>query len=220
MEQERELREFLLRATSSLDLNLSATQLNQFLLHLSLLTQWNKTTNLTSITDPYEVITKHFVDSLTALVAVDFPLHCTVVDVGTGGGFPGIPLKIARNDLQMVLIEPILKKCSFLRSVVGSLKLDNVSIFPGTLQEFGEQDDQYQHSDFVVIRALKFSEIVEQTWKLLKPSGCVVLYRTEAADSRPSDKRFNLLSETNFALPLNYGSRVITVMSKASSIRA
>ena len=217
MERERELREFLLRTTSSINLSLSATQLGQFLLHLDLLLQWNNTTNLTSITDPYEVITKHFVDSLTALAAVDFPLNSTVTDVGTGGGFPGIPLKIARCDLHMVLIEPVLKKCSFLRSLVGSLKLENVSIFPCTLQQYVQQGDRHPYSDFVVLRALKFSEIADSVSKLLNPSGRLVLYQTEATESGPSDKRFNLLSETNFTLPHNHGRRVIALMSKSNA---
>lgn len=216
MERERELREFLVCATSELHLSLTEVQIGQFLLHLSQLLQWNRTTNLTSITDPYEVISKHFVDSLTALVAADFPSQGTVIDVGTGAGFPGIPLKILRSDLQLALLEPVQKKCSFLHSIVGSLKLQNVSIFSGALKQYIAQKE-YLLGDLMVVRALRFDEIEEQALMALKPAGKVVLYRTEEIGTSASASRFKVESEQCFSLPMNYGSRVITIMAKAVS---
>lgn len=214
MEHERQLREFLVCATSELDLNLTAKQIGQFLIYLSQLLQWNKTTNLTSITDPYEIIAKHFVDSLAALTAVDFPSKGVVIDVGTGAGFPGIPLKIVRDDLQLVLIEPVQKKCSFLHSVVGSLKLLDVSIFPGTLQQYAAQK-QYRQGDLIVLRALRFDEVKDQASVALKPTGKMVLYRTEKIGKNHPDSHFRTESERSFSLPRSHGSRVITIMTRA-----
>jgi len=216
VEHECQLREFLVCATSQLDLNLTEKQIGQFLIYLSQLLQWNRTTNLTSITDPYEVIAKHFVDSLAGLTAVDFPSKGMVIDVGSGAGFPGIPLKIVRDDLQLVLIEPVQKKCSFLHSIVGSLKLLDVSIFPGTLQQYVAQK-QYRHGDLIVVRAIRFDEIEDQALVALKPKGKVVLYRAEKIGKNHSDGHFKTESERSFSLPRSHGSRVITVMTRAVS---
>jgi len=216
VEHEPQLREFLVCAKSELDLNLTEKQIGQFLIYLSQLLQWNRTTNLTSITDPYEIIAKHFVDSLAALTAVGFPSKGTVIDVGTGAGFPGIPLKIVRDDLQLVLIEPVQKKCSFLHSIVGSLKLLDVSIFPGTLQQYVTQK-QYRHGDLMVVRAIRFDEIEGQASVALKAKGKVVLYRTEKIGTNYPDGRFKAESEQSFSLPRSHGSRVITIMTRAVS---
>lgn len=213
MEHERELRQFLARSTSELNLSLTQEQIEQFMLYLTQLLQWNRTTNLTSITDPYEIISKHFVDSLTALAAAHFPSQAILTDVGAGAGFPGIPLKVVRNDLHLVLLEPVQKKCSFLRAIVGSLKLPNVSIFSRTLQQYIDQE--HLLSDLMVVRAIRFDEIEEQAFIGLKPGGKAILYRTEKMEALSTDTRFRVESEKTFSLPMGHGSRVISVLSRA-----
>ncbi|HEX7094024.1 MAG TPA: 16S rRNA (guanine(527)-N(7))-methyltransferase RsmG, partial [Nitrospiraceae bacterium] len=133
MEHEQELYEFTISSVRELGLTIGDSQLEQFMRYLSHLMKWNKTINLTAIIDPKEIIIKHFVDSLAALVATSFPQNGVVLDVGSGGGFPGIPLKIVRSDMRLVLMEPVQKKCSFLNSVIGHLKLQDVSTFDGTI---------------------------------------------------------------------------------------
>jgi 16S rRNA (guanine527-N7)-methyltransferase len=215
VEQEHQLRDFLVRSAHELGLSLVQEQIDQFMIYLTQLLQWNKVTNLTSITDPYEVISKHFIDSLTALAAMDFPPQAVVIDVGAGAGFPGLPLKIARNDLQLVLVEPTQKKCSFLSSVVGLLKLADVSVFAGTLQQYVARAE-YLQGDVVAIRALRFDEVREQANRVLKRVGRVVLYRTEKIERGSVPHGFNVESEKRFALPLSHGDRVISVLSKAN----
>lgn len=213
MEHEHELRQFLARSTSELDLSLTQEQVEQFMLYLTQLLQWNRTTNLTSITDPYEIISKHFVDSLTALTVVHFPSQSILTDVGAGAGFPGIPLKIVRDDLNLVLVEPVQKKSSFLRTVVGALKLPSVTIFSGTLQQY--IDEGHPLSDFMVLRALRFDEIKEEAFIGLKPGGKAILYRTEKMKMPSTDTRFRVESEKTFSLPMGHGNRVISVLSRA-----
>jgi 16S rRNA (guanine527-N7)-methyltransferase len=213
VEHERELRKLLIRSTSELNLTLTEAQIEQFMFYLAQLLQWNRTTNLTSITEPSEVISKHFVDSLTAMAAVDFPLGAVVTDVGAGAGFPGLPLKLVRDDLQLVLIEPVQKKCSFLRSLVGSLRLQKVSIFSGTLQQYIDQE--HMLSDLMVTRALRFDDIEEQVCRLLRPTGKAILYRTEKMRIHSQDSRFKVQSEKTFSLPMNHGNRVIAVLDRA-----
>ena len=217
MEQERELRQFLQAAAQSLGLSLTSTQIEQFWTHFTQLLRWNRTINLTSITDPYEIIGKHFVDSLAALVAVDFPIEGLVIDVGSGGGFPGIPLKIVRQDLRLVLIEPSQKKSSFLRAVVGTLQLKDVCIFSGTIGEYAAGEHQTL-GDLMVVRALRFDEVASFASRVLTRMGQVVLYGTERGDSEAMIVRsnaFTVESKFKFSLPRNYGTRVLTILSKA-----
>lgn len=179
--------------------------------YLAHLIEWNKAINLTSIIDPKEIIIKHFVDSLAALVATSFPQNCVVLDVGSGGGFPGIPLKIVRPDMRFVLVEPVLKKCSFLNSVIGLLKLQDVSTFGGTIEQYAKRSLRHV-IDVVVVRALKYEEIRKPIPTLLTSKGKVVLYRTEAIKKQEIGEDFHLVNETALVLPQGSGKRVVTVI--------
>jgi 16S rRNA (guanine527-N7)-methyltransferase len=213
VEHERALRDFLVASTSGLGITLTEEQIRQFLVYLSQLLHWNRTINLTSITDPFEIISKHFVDSLTALIAFEFPSQAIVVDVGSGAGFPGIPLKIVRSDLHMGLVEPSQKKCSFLRSIVGVLKLEQVSIYSDELEQYAVQE-RPPLADVIVTRALRFDEIADAAALLLTSAGHVLLYRTEKMD-KPASHGFQVTSNHDFSLPMNLGSRVVTVLTRS-----
>ena len=184
--------------------------------YLAHLIEWNKAINLTAIIDPREIIIKHFVDSLVALVATSFPQNGMVLDVGSGGGFPGIPLKIVRSDMRMVLVEPVQKKCSFLNSVIGLLKLQDISTFDGTIEQYAKRPTRYV-IDMVVVRALKYEEIRKHIPALLTSKGKVVLYRTAAIKKQEIGEEFHLVSETALILPRASGKRVVTVMERNGS---
>ena len=216
MEQERALHEFLVTAVKGLDLSLTEQQVQQFLIYLSLLLTWNRTTNLTSITDPFEVVSKHFVDSLTALKAFSFPSAGVVIDVGSGAGFPGVPLKIVKNDLQLVCVEPSLKKCSFLRLVLGTLKLGLASVYSGDIQKYAAEESHLL-ADVIAVRALRLADIAEEAAHILKPNGHLVLYQTERSTECGSSL-FRVVSRHDFLLPMNHGSRVVTVLTKTLAI--
>jgi 16S rRNA (guanine527-N7)-methyltransferase len=213
VEHEQELREFTINSINELGLTAGEAHAEQFMRYLVHLIEWNKVINLTSITDPTEIIIKHFVDSLVALVATSFPQNGVVLDVGSGGGFPGIPLKIVRPDIQLVLVEPVQKKCSFLNSVIGLLKLEDVSTFDGTIEQYAKWP--LRHAiDTVVVRALKFEEIRKHLTPLLTLKGNVVLYRTSTIEKQEIGEEFHLVSETNLMLPQGSGKRVVTVIEK------
>ena len=211
MEHEAELREFTISSIRDLGLTIGESQAEQFMLYLAHLIEWNKTINLTAIIDPKEIIIKHFVDSLAALVSTSFPQNCVVLDVGSGGGFPGIPLKIMRPDMRLVLIEPVQKKTSFLNSVIGLLKLQNVSTFNGTIEQYIKRP-VHDIVDMIVVRALKFEEIRKQIPVLLTSRGRVVLYRTEPIKNQEIEEVFHLVSETALVLPQGSGKRVVSVI--------
>jgi 16S rRNA (guanine527-N7)-methyltransferase len=217
VEHEPELREFTISSARELGLTIGKVPAEQFIRYLVHLLEWNKAINLTAIIDPKEIIIKHFVDSLAALVATNFPHNSVVLDVGSGGGFPGIPLKIVRPDLRLIMVEPIQKKCSFLNSVIGLLKLQNVSTFDGTIEQYARRSI-HNAIDTVVIRALKYEEIKKHVPALLTSKGSVVLYRTSAIEKQEIGEEFHLLSETALILPRGSGKRVITVIEKNNPI--
>jgi len=216
VEHELELRGLMIRSVKDLGLTIGEIHADQFMRYLAHLIEWNTAINLTAIIDPKNIIIKHFVDSLVGLVATDFPKNGMVLDVGSGGGFPGIPLKIVRSDMRLTLVEPTQKKCSFLNSVIGLLKLQDVSTFCGTIEQYAKQplSDAF---DVVVVRALKYEEIRKYLPALLTSRGKVVLYRTEAIKNQEIGKEFHLISETDHILPEGSGKRVVTVIERDNS---
>jgi 16S rRNA (guanine527-N7)-methyltransferase len=216
VEHEQELRDLTVSAARELGLTIEAIHAEQFVRYLAHLIEWNKTINLTTITNPKEIIIKHFVDSLSALIAANFPQNGVVLDIGSGGGFPGIPLKIVRPDIRLILVEPVRKKYSFLNSVIGLLKLHDVAAFDGTIEQYAKQP--LRHAiDMVVLRALKYEEVRAYIPELLTIKGKVVLYRTEVIKEQEIGKEFHLVNETAFTLPQASGKRVISVLEKNSS---
>ena len=213
MEHELELREFTIRSVKELGLTVGEIHAEQFMRYLAHLIEWNKAINLTAIVDPKKIINKHFVDSLVGLVATSFPKNGMVLDVGSGGGFPGIPLKIMRSDIRLTLVEPVQKKCSFLNSVIGLLKLQDVSTFCGTIEQYAKQPLS-DVIDVVVVRALKYEDIRKHLPALLNSRGKVVLYRTEIIKNKDIGEEFHLVSETDFMLPERSGKRVVTVIER------
>ena len=192
MEHEQEMLEFTINSVQELGLTIGESHAKQFMIYLAHLMTWNKTINLTAITDRKDIIVKHFADSLSALVATSFPQNGTVLDVGSGGGFPGIPLKILRPDLRLVLIDPVQKKCSFLNSMIGLLTLHDVSTFNGTIEQYAKRPLDHL-IDMVVVRALKFQDIREHIPTLLNSNGKVVLYRAEPLTHQELDGKFHLV---------------------------
>ena len=215
MEHEQELCEFMISSAGELGLIVDKTRAEQFIQYLAHLIKWNNTINLTAIVDPKEIIIKHFVDSLVALTATNFPQNSVVLDVGPGGGFPSIPLKIVRSDIRLILVEPVQKKCSFLNSVIGLLRLHEVSMFHGTIEQYAKQS-LHHAIDTVVIRALKYEEIKNYLPAFLKSKGKVVLYRTSPIQKHEIGEEFHVLNETSVTLPQRSGERVVTVIEASN----
>jgi len=215
VEHEPELREFTISSVKELGLTIEESHAEQFMRYLAHLIEWNKAINLTAIIDPKEIIIKHFVDSLAALVATSFPHNGVVLDVGSGGGFPGIPLKIVRSDMRLVLVEPVQKKCSFLNSVIGLLTLRGISTFDGTIEQYAKRPLRHV-IDTVVVRALKFEEIRKHIPALLTSRGRVVLYRTAPVNDQEIGEEFHFVSETALDLPQGFGKRVVTVIKRVN----
>jgi 16S rRNA (guanine527-N7)-methyltransferase len=136
-----------------LGLELTGEQLDQFLLYQQELLDWNTHINLTSITKPEEVLIKHFLDSLSLLVAFDIP-HARFLDIGAGAGFPGLPLKIVRPHWNVVLVEATGKKVKFLQHIIGTLQLKDVLAVHGRAEELAHWASYRGSFDVVTARAV------------------------------------------------------------------
>ncbi len=135
-----------------LDIELSDLQLNQFYKYMNLLIEWNKVMNLTGITDPEEIIIKHFIDSLTVLDKID--KKDSIIDVGTGAGFPGIPIKIAFPETKVVLLDSLNKRTKFLNEVIEQLQLDNIETIHGRAEDYGKDKKHREKYDIAIARAV------------------------------------------------------------------
>lgn len=216
MEQRGELKRLIRLYSENFGIELSGDQTNQFVQYLTEIIRWNKVTNITSITDPKHILIKHFLDSLTALKTTEFVHGGAVCDIGSGAGFPGVPIKIVRPDLRIVLVEPSKKKCSFLVSIIGQLRLEGVSVFSGSIEEY-MRNPLFLPFDIAVIRALRLEQVDRFITRILSSNGKIVLYRTSNLIGGESSR--GLVRETlkDFTLPDNCGKRTIAVFKLASS---
>ncbi len=181
------------------------------MVYLKQIQLWNQSFNLTSITLDDEIIIKHFVDSLAALMADAMKVESRLLDIGTGAGFPGIPLKIARPDLKITLVEPSRNKFSFLHYIVGLLRLENIDIFGGTLQSFLSETRPCGSFDYLTTRALKHDLILRNGRNLLRQGGKAILYSSQPINLSDHSSNWLLISEYTFQLQKGYGKRVISV---------
>ena len=131
------MKETLIKATEQFNIQLTEKQLAQFELYYHELIAWNDKINLTAITDPEGVAVKHFADSLSIFNYISIPRNAKVIDIGTGAGFPGIVLKIARPDIELTLLDSLKKRFLFLEDVLNKLNL-TAEFIQGRAEEFGQ----------------------------------------------------------------------------------
>jgi 16S rRNA (guanine527-N7)-methyltransferase len=166
------------------NLALSAEQQAQFAQYAAELEAWNKSrANLTAITGIEAIEIRHFLDSLSILSVVDVPHGARLIDVGTGGGFPGVPLRIARPDLRLALLEATAKKIAFLQHLARVLALGDVQFLNARAEEAGHQPDQRERYDIVVARAVAYLPIlVEYLLPLARLGGQCIAMKGESAE--------------------------------------
>lgn len=168
-------------AQGALQFNLSLTsdQLSAFEVYLAELMSWNERVNLTSITQPAEIVTKHFLDSLSVYLALqDLPSRLSIIDVGSGAGFPGVPLKIALPQLQVTLLESTGKKTTFLHHLIQSLNLTSISVVTARAEEAGQQPNHRERYEVAVARAVAgLPVLAEYLLPLVKVGGRVIVQK-------------------------------------------
>ncbi|HHV38372.1 MAG TPA: 16S rRNA (guanine(527)-N(7))-methyltransferase RsmG [Tepidimicrobium sp.] len=144
----------LIAGSKELGINLNERSISRFKLFKRLLLEWNEKMNITSITDNEEVDIKHLIDSITLLSTELFNSGERVIDIGTGGGFPGIPLKIVKENLDMMLLDSLNKRIRFLNEVINRLEFKDIVAIHGRAEELGRREEYRENYDVVVSRAV------------------------------------------------------------------
>lgn len=158
----------------------SVEQLEQFFAYMNLLIEWNEKMNLTAIVEPNEIILKHFIDSITILKEIDN--NSKIIDVGTGAGFPGVPLSIMNPTLKITLADSLNKRLIFLQEVVNQLGLKNIEIIHARAEELGKNKKYRENFDAATSRAVaNLSTLSEYLIPLVKVGGKIISMKAGGA---------------------------------------
>lgn len=167
----------------NLSLTFSERQIKQFEDYYRILIEWNHVMNLTAITEYEEVVEKHFIDSLSIINAVDFSEIFNIIDIGTGAGFPGIPLKIVFPDINITLLDSLNKRIKFLNEVIEQLGLNNINAIHGRAEDYAKQKEYREQYDLCVSRAVaNLSTLSEYCLPYVKINGLFIPYKSGDID--------------------------------------
>lgn len=218
-------KELLIQGMNELSLNITEKNLEQFMKYYEMLIETNKVMNLTSITDLDEVIVKHFIDSLLIVKSVDLnKIHC-MIDVGTGAGFPGIPIKIMFPNIKITLLDSLNKRLKFLNHVIDELNLEKIVTIHGRAEDIGHMNETREKFDLCVSRAVaNLSTLSEYCIPFVNIGGKFVSYKSSisSGEIEKSKKAIKVLggkieSQETVSFPCSDMQRTLVVIDKIVS---
>ena len=216
-----EIKDYILQATENFKFKFNETQIAQLETYYNLLVEWNEKMNLTAITDAQGVAVKHFADSVSVLNYVDIPHNSSIIDVGTGAGFPGVVLKIARPDIKLTLLDSLNKRLVFLQNVLGEINL-SADLIHSRAEDGGRDKNLRESFDYAVSRAVANMNVLsEYCLPYVHVGGSFLAFKGRGAESEISAAKSAIktlggkIAETyNFALPFDGGERAIVQIRK------
>ena len=222
-EERKRVEEILQKGGRKLGVAFSFSQIKDFCIYLEELKKWNKGFNLTGIKEDKDIISKHFLDSLSCEMVME-NFDGKMIDIGTGAGFPSLPLKIHRPQLSLTLVDSNQNKIIFLNRLISTLKLKEVRIVRARAEDFAKYNER-ENYDYAVCRALaKLRVTLEYTLPFLKIRGYLIAQRGNAAEEeiKESRKALSILGGEakeiiRFKLPITRERRVLVKIKKIES---
>jgi len=204
--------EFFVKGAKSLGFSFQENILEKFHLYYEELGFWNRSVNLTSLQTEQEQGVLLFADSLAGSLAFPENTSLSIIDIGTGAGFPGIPLKLAFPSLKATLMEPRTKKTAFLHTVIGKLELKGISVLQQRLEacrSFVNEEDKW---DIAISKAVSLEAIWPHVKNILKKEGKLVVFRSSNIDNLENFQGMTVEKEIPYELPYEFGKRVLSVL--------
>lgn len=219
-------KKIFIKCLEELDLTISSNQMEQFIKFYEILIEKNKVMNLTGITEFHEVIIKHFIDSLSIVKIMDMNSVSNMIDMGTGAGFPGIPIKIMFPEINVVLMDSLNKRIKFLEEASTVCNLHNISFVHGRAEELGRNKDYREQFDLCVSRAVaNLSVLAEYCMPFVNVGGNFVCFKSGNSEEeiQNATNAIKLLSgkienRVNFFLPESDFSRTLLKIKKERNI--
>lgn len=207
-----------------LGISLDEKKLNQFKIYMEYMLEYNEHTNLTSIKNEEDVAIKHFLDSIFVLKFLKVKENAKIIDIGSGAGFPGVPLKIVLTNSEFLLVDSLNKRVTFLKNLISKLGLEKIDALHARAEELGNQPKFREKFDFAVSRAVApLNVLCEYCLSFLNLGGCFVVMKgpevseeIKAASNAISVLGGVLEAQFSFELPLEKGKRSILVIRKAN----
>lgn len=218
--------ELLEECLSNFNLKLNETQKEQFLKFFRILVEKNRVMNLTGITEFNDVVIKHFADSLSLVKIYDMTKVKTIIDVGTGAGFPGVPIMIMFPHIKVTLMDSLNKRINFLKEACAECGLDNVEFVHGRAENLGRNKDYREQFDLCVSRAVaNLSTLSEYCLPFVKVGGSFICYKSGNSDEEITNAYIainklsgEIVNRVDFVIPMSDNTRTLLDIKKVKPI--